>query len=169
MFWLFFVICFICFGMRTIYNYWIFRKQRSVGGKRGATVMNINMAVLWAAWFSMNFWDPVRTVLPVWLRYVGLLLFVVGVLFFVLGDFAMRGLANKEKIVKSGIFSRIRHPVYLGFCIWVVGFPIFIQSMLTLASAVLWVGFFMCWKRWEEQDLERKFPEYHDYKKQTWF
>jgi len=27
----------------------------------------------------------------------------------------------------------------------------------------------LLWKRWEEQALERKYPAYHDYRKETWF
>ncbi|KPK73766.1 hypothetical protein AMJ87_00710 [candidate division WOR_3 bacterium SM23_60] len=169
MFWFFFGICFVCFMVRTVYNYWVFRHLRPVGGKRVLTMLYLNMAVLWAAWFSMNFWDPVRVALPVWLRCMGLLFFATGVLLFILGDIAMRGLASEGKIVTSGIFSRIRHPVYLGFSIWVVGFPVFMQSMLTLASAGLWIACFLLWKRWEEQTLVHKYPAYHDYKKETWF
>jgi protein-S-isoprenylcysteine O-methyltransferase Ste14 len=169
LFWLFFAICLVCFCLRTFYNNLKFKQQRLADSKRATALMYVNMAALWAAWFSMNFWDPVRIMVPAWLRYTGLLLFVAGVLLFILGDAAMRGLASEKKLVTSGIFSKMRHPVYTGFIVWVVGFPIFMQAILTLTSAVFWVGFFLCWKYWEECALERRFPEYRDYKGRTWF
>ena len=169
MFWVFFAICLVCFGLRTVYNYLKFERRRSFDSKGATAAIYLNMAVLWAAWFQMNFWDPVKTILPAWLRYTGLLFFAAGVLLFVLGDIAMRGLANEKELVTKSVFSKIRHPVYLGFIVWVIGFPIFMQSMLTLASAVLWVAFFVYWKYLEEHELERRHPEYRAYKRRTWF
>jgi protein-S-isoprenylcysteine O-methyltransferase Ste14 len=169
MFWISFVICLVCFCLRAAYNHSKFMQRRFVGSKHATTAINVNMAVLWAAWFSMNFWDPIRATLPAWLRYAGLLLFVAGISLFVFGDIAMRGLTSGKKLVTTGIFSKIRHPVYLGFVLWVIGFPVFMQGMLTLASAAIWISFFLYWKHLEECELERKYPEYGNYKKRTWF
>ncbi|MGD8979738.1 MAG: methyltransferase, partial [candidate division WOR-3 bacterium] len=68
-----------------------------------------------------------------------------------------------------GIYSRIRNPMYLGFIVWVIGFPVFMQSMLTLLSAVLWIIHFMIWKTLEEKDLQRRFNGYREYMARTWF
>jgi protein-S-isoprenylcysteine O-methyltransferase Ste14 len=169
MFWVFFIVCLLCFGVRTAYNCLKCRQQESSAIRWVNTAVYLNMAILWGAWFSMNFWDPVRNTLPTWLRILGLLFFIAGILLFVLGDTAMRGLAQSGKLVTKGVFSKIRHPVYLGFILWVIGFPVFMQSMLTLASSVIWIIFFLYWKHQEELELERKYPEYRDYKRSTWF
>ena len=59
--------------------------------------------------------------------------------------------------------------MYLGFILWVIGFPIFMEGLATLASGVLWTAFFMYWKILEEKELEEKYEEYKEYKKITWF
>jgi protein-S-isoprenylcysteine O-methyltransferase Ste14 len=127
------------------------------------------MGVLWFAWFSMNFNDPVKVTVPTVLRYTGLALFVVGVSLFLFAHRGMGRLKGEDKLVTTGIFSKLRNPMYLGFMVWVVGFPLFMQSMLTLASAILWILHFFFWKVLEEKELAKKFSEYSDYKKKTWF
>lgn len=169
MFWIFFGICFVCFGVRTVYNYLRYTKHGLVDKPYVTTLIYFDMGVLWFTWFSMNFNDPVRvTVLPV-LRYTGLVLFILGVSLFLFAHSGMGRLKGEDKLVTTGIFSKLRNPMYLGFMVWVVGFPLFIQSMLTLASAVLWIPHFFCWKVLEERELEKRFSEYSDYKKRTWF
>jgi protein-S-isoprenylcysteine O-methyltransferase Ste14 len=117
----------------------------------------------------MNFNDPVKVTVPTVLRYTGLALFVVGVSLFLFAHRGMGRLKGEDKLVTTGIFSKLRNPMYLGFMVWVVGFPLFMQSILTLASAILWILHFFFWKVLEEKELAKKFSEYSDYKKKTWF
>ena len=96
-------------------------------------------------------------------------MFVAGVSFFVMAHGRMRGFEEKGRLTTTGVYAKIRNPMYLGFIIWVIGFPLFLESMLTLASAVFWTAHFLYWKNLEEKELELKFSEYRDYKKRTWF
>jgi protein-S-isoprenylcysteine O-methyltransferase Ste14 len=127
------------------------------------------MGVLWFAWFSMNFNDPVKAAVPVVLRYIGLALFILGVSLFLFAHRSMGRFSGRDQLMTTGIFSKLRNPMYLGFIVWVVGFPLFMQSMLTLVSAILWILHFMWWRALEEKELEQKFSKYGDYKKGTWF
>jgi len=169
MFWAWFVICFMCFAIRTFYNYWDYRGHKLAKKKEVITIIYVLMAVLWFSWFQMNFIDPVKMSLPLWLRVLGLLFFIIGVAFFFLAHAVMGRLKDEGLFVKRGIYSRIRNPMYLGFIVWVVGFPVFMQSILTLASAVLWIAHFMVWKVLEEKDLERRISGYREYRSRTWF
>ncbi len=126
------------------------------------------MGILWFAWFSMNFNDPMKVVLPAALRFAGLVLFILGVLLILLAHGSMRRV-KEGQLVTTGIFSKLRNPMYFGFIAWVIGFPLFMQSMLTLASAFLWIAHFLYWRALEEKELELKFSEYSDFKKRTWF
>jgi protein-S-isoprenylcysteine O-methyltransferase Ste14 len=74
-----------------------------------------------------------------------------------------------EQRATGGVYSKIRSPMYLGFILWIVGLPIFTRSFITLASSVIWIPHFLCWKLLEEKVLEEKFEGYADCKKSTWF
>ena len=79
---------------------------------------------------------------------------------------------NAEKttvIVDNGIYGLIRHPMYFGFIIWIIGFPMFTNAAFTLASAIIWIPQILYWKISEERQLVKKYKDYAEYKKQTWF
>jgi protein-S-isoprenylcysteine O-methyltransferase Ste14 len=130
--------------------------------------VGINMFILWFSWFSMNFSDPLRIALPLWLKVPGLILFVGGIVLAVVSHIHIPGYGTGQ-LRTTGIYAKIRHPMYFGFMLWLVGFPLFWQSMTTLITAVLWVPAFASWQILEEKQLVEKFPEYREYKKRTWF
>jgi protein-S-isoprenylcysteine O-methyltransferase Ste14 len=165
----FFALCFMCFALRTLFNYLKFRGSPLAGKKAVVNAVYVVMAVLWFSWFQMCFFDPVKIAIPGWLRYAGLALFVSGVFLFVFSHVRLGGFMERGELVTGGIYSRIRNPMYLGFILWVVGFPVFTRSLATLISSAVWIAHFLCWKILEERSLEKKFPQYGQYKKQTWF
>jgi protein-S-isoprenylcysteine O-methyltransferase Ste14 len=164
-----FAVCFICFAFRSLYVF-LRSKDKKIAESKGWLVMvYVVMAFLWFGWFSMNFNDPFRIPVPLWLRYGGLAFFVAGVALFFFSHIGLKGLSGGEKLVTQGIYSKIRNPMYIGFIIWLIGFPIFMRSIITLASAVIWILHILYWKTVEERELEKKFAEYAEYKKRTWF
>lgn len=169
MFWIWFAICFVCFAIRTLFNYLNSVEYKAAGKKRVITFIYVVMGILWFSWFSMNFNDPLKVPLPLWPRVLGLLFFVTGVSLFVFAHAGMGRLKDEGHLVTTGIYSKIRNPMYLGFILWAIGFPLFLQSMLTLASAVLWIVHFLMWKILEEKELQRRFSWYREYKARTWF
>ena len=169
MFFLWFGICFVGYGIRTVFNVLAYRKSPVAENRKVVTGIYIAMGILWFSWFQMCFSDPVRLNIPEWLRYVGLLLFVAGFLLFILSHTKMKGFEDKGGLVTGGIYSKIRNPMYLGFVIWVVGFPLFTRSLITLASSVIWIACIIYWKTLEEKELEKKYDHYKEYKKKTWF
>ena len=168
-FWISFGVCFVCFVVRTLYNYYNYRGCKIAAKKSVIITIYVLMAVLWFAWFQMNFTDPVKMSLPLWLRLVGLTFFVIGVSLFLFAHAGLGRLKEEGRLIKTGIYSRIRNPMYLGFIVWVVGFPVFMQSVLTLLSAGLWITHFMIWKTLEEKDLLQRFDGYQEYMARTWF
>jgi protein-S-isoprenylcysteine O-methyltransferase Ste14 len=164
-----FGICFICYLLRTVFNLLKLRQERIVKSKAVVAGVHVVMFILWFSWFQMCLADPMEIALPQWLRYVGLTFFIAGVLLFVVSQVRMRGFEDRGRLVAGGIYSRIRNPMYLGFVIWVIGFPVFMQRLLALLSSTIWVTHLMIWKASEEKELERKYPEYREYKEKTWF
>ena len=59
--------------------------------------------------------------------------------------------------------------MYLGFIIWIIGFPVFTNAAFTLASACIWIAHILYWKSSEERQLAEKYQDYQEYKKRTWF
>jgi len=171
-FYIAFGFCFICFAIRTSYHVLANRGSKLADNRRFITILFVIMALLWFAWFFMSLNDPYRMNLPSWARYTGLAVFIVGFLLFILSHTVFRSLAKgqeTDKLVTTGIYSKIRNPMYLGFVIWIIGLPIFTNAAFTLASAIIWIPHILYWKSSEERQLAKKYKDYQEYKKRTWF
>lgn len=169
MYFVWFGICFIGYTIRTAFNVLAYKKHPWAENKKIVTLIFIAMGILWFAWFSMCFNDPIKMNIPVWIRYLGFISFLIGFFLFMISHRKMKGFEDKGELVTSGIYSKIRNPMYLGFIIWIIGFPLFTKSFITLASSPIWIAFIFFWKVLEEKGLERKYTEYKVYKKKTWF
>jgi len=153
---------------RTAFNVLDGRDHPLTGKRAAVNAVYAVMAVLWFSWAQMCFFDPVRAELPGWLRYSGLSLFLAGIFLFVLAHATMKGVEGKDRLVGGGIYRRVRNPMYLGFILWVFGFPMFTKSLVTLASAPVWAAFILYWQGLEERKLERKHQGYAEYKRSAW-
>jgi len=109
-----------------------------------------------------------------WLRRAGLVLMMVGaVLFFTariqLGNsFAIR--AQARELVTTGLYSKIRNPIYVFGAVMVAGFLIIVRKPYWfLVLAVLAVAQILR-SRQEARVLEARFGDrYREYRKHTWF
>jgi len=167
-FYIFFGVCFICSMIRTSYHVLENRGSRLAESKKSYRLLLIAMFFLFFSWFGMLFNDPYEMNLPSWVRYTGLALFIIGVSFFVISHLRIRGL-DSDRLIMSGIYSKIRHPMYLGFILWVIGLPVFMNALFTLASAAIWIPHILYWRVSEERQLEKRYENYQEYKKKTWF
>jgi len=167
-FYFFFETCFICYAIRTSYYVLLNRRSELAENKRFITILFVVMFILWFAWFWISFNDPYRMNPPSWARCIGLALFIVGIFFFILSHVKIKG-QETDKLVTTGIYSKIRHPMYFGFIIWIIGLPIFMNAAFTLASATIWIPQILYWRMSEEKQLGMKYMDYAEYKKQTWF
>jgi protein-S-isoprenylcysteine O-methyltransferase Ste14 len=113
--------------------------------------------------------DLVILIIPEYIRYSGLILFILGLFFFVIPLIQLRGLENIYHLVTTGIFSIIRHPMYLGMIFWAIGYPVFMKAEFTLISSILWIANILYWKFLEEKELLYTFKDYESYKKRTIF
>jgi len=76
-------------------------------------------------------------------------------------------LGSKARLVRAGIYSVIRHPMYFFTTVFMIGYTIFFNAYYTLILCVLLVWFFDYKIRKEERYLMERFPEYAGYSKAT--
>jgi len=79
---------------------------------------------------------------------------------------------NNSKVIDSGVYAWVRHPMYLGILLFCLGFFFFSPSLLSL---IIWITFFVIYDKmtvYEEKDLVRIFgKEYISYQNRVskWF
>ncbi len=115
---------------------------------------------------------PAEAVWPAWAGGIGLM--VAGGLIAALG--ALRLGSNLTplphpkdgaSLVVSGLYARVRHPIYLGLILAAFGWALFHQGWLTLAWAALLGGLLDVKSRREERWLAARFPAYAEYCRRT--
>lgn len=75
-----------------------------------------------------------------------------------------------KAVVKHGMYSRIRHPVYVFSALIFCGFALYFDFLLLLILPAVLAPIQIVRARKEEQILEKTFgEEYRAYKRSTWF
>jgi protein-S-isoprenylcysteine O-methyltransferase Ste14 len=98
----------------------------------------------------------------------------IGVISFIVGVYLVRGSAavvfsnSAGKVIDIGVYRKVRHPMYLGELLILLGFSI---ATLSILSFIVWIAFFIFIDRmatYEEKDLTRMLgQQYSDYKKRV--
>jgi protein-S-isoprenylcysteine O-methyltransferase Ste14 len=163
------IVCALTHLARDVYEV---LKERQVlkPDRTSFLVMFFNMAVLWLSWCVLCALDPYRLDVPGAIRYAGIGLFGVGVVVFVVGLLTLGTLESYDNdLVTKGIYSRIRHPMYLAFILWLAGLPLLFDGVFSFVLAPVFVANVLLWRSIEEQELEQRFVSYGDYKRATLF
>jgi protein-S-isoprenylcysteine O-methyltransferase Ste14 len=128
------------------------------------------MCLMWISWFGMCPLDPFPIALPDQVRWTGFVLVVVGSVLAVGGLVQLRGVENIDRLVTTGLFSKLRHPMYTGFLCWIVGWSTCQSALASAAVGLLGIGNILYWRRLEENALELSYGEiYRVYRERTWF
>lgn len=163
-------LCLICLGVRTSYE--LLKKNGRVDTENKAvfTVVFVAMCLMLGSWPAMGPNDPVRLVVPAFVRLSGFGLVAAGLMLAVGGLVQLRGLENIDHLVTSGLYSRLRHPMYSGFVLWIVGWSLAFGGVVTLAVGTLCIANILYWRSLEEVAMQARFGEaYRAYRKGTWF
>ncbi len=133
-------------------------------------VVVAGMAMLWIGWFAMCPQDPVRLRIPEPGRWAGFALVVLG-WGLALGALAqLRGVENIDHLVTTGLFARLRHPMYTGFVLWIVGWAAFHGAAVSVLPGLLGIASVQHWRWLEERKLEATYGDrYRAYRRSTWF
>lgn len=109
------------------------------------------------------------------LRTAGILIYFVGLIVAVTGRLQLgKNWANLEdyqvlpdqSLIRTGIYSYIRHPIYIGDVLLVLGLELALNSWLVLGAFAILVYVTRQALR-EEVILQKAFPDYDKYRKQT--
>jgi protein-S-isoprenylcysteine O-methyltransferase Ste14 len=129
-----------------------------------------SMCVLWMSWFSLCPLDPYHVGLSDAIRLTGLACFIVGTVVAVGALVQLRGVENIKNLVTTGLFSKLRHPMYVGFILWIVGWSVYHDGAVSLALGVAGIASVLWWRHLEEARLVAQFgSKYEEYRLSTWF
>jgi protein-S-isoprenylcysteine O-methyltransferase Ste14 len=113
---------------------------------------------------------PIEDV-PEFVKYLGISLFIVGSGMSILArvhlgknwaDVEDQQVLPGQALVVSGIYRYLRHPIYIGDVLLVIGFELALQSWLFLIGFVIAMVVYLQAIR-EEKLLLQAFPDYRDY------
>jgi len=168
----FIVLIILCITTHIIRSAYEILKHKKIlePNKLTFVIVFSNMVVLWISWFVLCSVDVYRMNLPDTIRYFGLLLCITGVVVFLTALLTIKTLENYVgDLITKGIYSKIRHPMYLGFILWSIGFPIYMGSIFSFILSFLFIANILFWRHLEEIELEKRFLDYQAYKKRTLF
>lgn len=75
---------------------------------------------------------------------------------------------DPPRLLDSGVYSRVRHPMYLGTIVLCIGFFFAVPSVFSLAVVMLFFVLYDKMATYEEKDLIRKVgDEYSEYQKRV--
>ena len=163
------IVCAVTHIIRSIYE--ILKHKKIINpNKLSFVIVFTNMILLWCSWFVLCSLDAYKITLPVIIHYLGLAICCLGVFTFLMGLFTIKTLESYEgDLITKGIYSKISHPMYLGFILWLIGFPILFGALFSFILSFLFIGNVFFWRDLEEKELEERFPTYKDYRKSTIF
>lgn len=155
--------------VRTTYEI-LKHKKKLQPSRISFVIIFTNMAVLWMSWIMLCSKDIYTIELPKAVHYVGLLLCIVGLIFFLTALFTIKTLETYSgDLITKGIYSKVRHPMYFGFILWLVGFPIYFGGMVSSVFGLVFIGNILFWRNLEEIELDHRFSGYKTYKAKTFF
>ena len=128
------------------------------------------MILLWLSWFTLCPADPFQIDFPPIVRASGLVVFLLGCILAVGALIQLRGVENIDHLVRTGLFKKIRHPMYMGFISWILGWSVYHRAGVSLGIGVLGIASVLWWRHREEARLQAQFGnEYQLYRQTTWF
>jgi protein-S-isoprenylcysteine O-methyltransferase Ste14 len=114
--------------------------------------------------------DPTRLVLSGTLHSIGLGAWIIGLGLALGALIQLRGVENIDHLITTGLFSKFRHPMYLGFIFWIIGWVIYFGAIVSLVVGLVGIGNILFWRRLEEEKLDESYGEvYQKYRQGTWF
>jgi protein-S-isoprenylcysteine O-methyltransferase Ste14 len=165
-------VCLYLGGLIVRTSYERLKKAGKVDRKSKITfsIVFAAMCLLWASWFSLCSLDPLRIAVPALARWVALGMFLIGLGLSIGGLFQLRGLENINRLSTTGLFRKLRHPIYTGFILWILSWAIYHGAVISLIFGIVGIGNVMYWQRLEEDSLEIRYgEEYRRYRQGTWF
>jgi len=120
--------------------------------------------------FIFRFSTMLVNYLPILIRLIFMAFLFVLAGYFVRSAHQMvfNKMRTPSQVINNGVFSRVRHPIYLGIILFYIGLFLATFSLLSLAFLVIIFLFYNYITSFEEKQLEQKIgKEYTKYKEKT--
>jgi protein-S-isoprenylcysteine O-methyltransferase Ste14 len=164
------IIFLVCLNIRTGYEMLKEKGKVNPESKLAFGIVFTAMMTLWGTWFALCPQDPYHFELPGVVQWIGFSLFVLGFVLAVGALIQLKALENVDHLVTTGLFARLRHPMYTGFMFWLIGWSTFHGGMASFAIGLLGIANILYWRRLEDARLEAKYGEtYAEYRRRSWF
>jgi protein-S-isoprenylcysteine O-methyltransferase Ste14 len=163
-------MCLLGLAIRTGYE--LLKKAGKVNSENPLVfaIVFVAMCLMLVSWPIMCSSDPIRYVSLGILHLIGLGALITGLGLALGALIQLRGVEDIDHLVTTGLFSRLRHPMYLGFVLWITGWVIYRGAGTTVFPALLGIGSVFLWRRFEEGQMEACYGEvYRKYRESTWF
>ena len=163
------IVCTITHIVRSIYEI-LKHKKILKPDKLTFVIVFINMLLLWMSWFTLCTLDICKIHPGLFVRLLGIVISSSGIVVFLIALFTIKTLESYEgDLITKGIYSWFRHPMYLGFILWLIGFPIIFGAVFSSLLALIFIVNILFWRNLEEKELDKRFSSYSEYKKTTLF
>ena len=146
--------------------------------KMSATLHDAVWVTVQLALLAMLVWAPTWGHLPFLgpLRPLGLAICFAGLALSAVATFQLRAARSltpmpspraQSELISTGLYARVRHPVYSGLLVWALGMAIAASSLLHFVLFTLLGVFLNAKAAHEEGLLVQKFKAYSDYLTRT--
>ena len=164
------VLCFAGYATRFALHFYQYKKRTDLA----PWIYTFSVVVVFLGYLGWGFWcgnDPVKmSISSSFSLPLGIVFAVIGFGLFVYSELKKGSVGEEQELVTTGIYSKLRHPMYVGIIIFHIGLPLIFKSFIALVSTVLWAVIILAWTVYEERNLVRQFGEkYNEYKRKTWF
>jgi protein-S-isoprenylcysteine O-methyltransferase Ste14 len=162
-------LCLSGLGIRVIYEE--LKKAGKIDPKNKLTfaVVVMGMSLFLPSWALLGLLDPWRVDPPAVINWLGVLMVIAGALLAVAGLIALRGVENIDHLVTGGLFRYLRHPMYTGFILFILGWIVLNGALMSLIPAAVSIACILYWIRLEEAALIKAYGDvYRNYRKKTW-
>ena len=140
------------------------------GNRAVFAVVLVAMCLVLASWPVMCPLDPWGKASSGVMRWIGIGMVTAGLALAVGGLFQLRGVEDIDHLVATGLYSRLRHPMYAGFILWIVGWVWVHGAVVSLAVGLVCIGNILYWRHLEECAMESLHGDaYRTYRLGTWF
>jgi protein-S-isoprenylcysteine O-methyltransferase Ste14 len=130
----------------------------------------MTMMIIWISWFVMNLLDPWSFDIPGIIRWLGMAVFILGLILAFGALFKLKGVENIDFLATTGVYSKIRHPMYLGFIFWILGWALYNGAIFSLIPGIIGIANVLYWRSIEDAELKERYGEiYTAYSKKTLF
>jgi len=144
------------------------------GGRLACTILRDVLGIpVWAIGYvlaakapSTQFFNP-----AFFSSTLGWLLILAGAVIIFVGLLSLRWRAAtpsvQDTLVRHGLYAHIRHPLYSGMILELMGLFLLIPNLIVLIACLLGVLWVMLQARLEELDLVARLPAYKEYMQQV--